>query len=201
VDSVATWEPLVIATAAAMMPMPMRASTMASPWQMAGMGLMTSLLAPAIVLGTRTRYRWSALSWPAPAPLVAFVILHGAVTLGMDSLPAGAAISLLVHCVLLLGAFAFWLPVLGGPHRLDPGGRAVYLFLGAPSLDLAGVFLVARGDSIGGLAMIVAMFPIGLAAVWLAWRWIRDEELAARRTESGGDRQFGPLPGWVSHRQ
>lgn len=157
---------------------------MASPWHMAEMGVITSLLAPAIILEGRRRWSWSLLSLPAPVALVGFVLLHGAITLGMDSMAAGRVSSLLLHAALLVGAIVFWLPVLAGPHRLDRAGRAVYLFLGAPALDLAGVVVVARGDSVGGLAMIVAMFPIGLAAVWAAWSWINGEEADVRRREA-----------------
>jgi cytochrome c oxidase assembly factor CtaG len=45
-----------------------------------------------------------------------------------------------------------------------------------PSLDLAGVVIVLRGDAAGGLAMIVGMLPVGVAAVALCWRWIIHEE-------------------------
>jgi hypothetical protein len=40
----------------------------------------------------------------------------------------------------------FWMPVLGTRRRLRDAGRAVYLFLAGPLLDLVGVWLVATGD-------------------------------------------------------
>jgi hypothetical protein len=55
----------------------------------------------------------------------------------------------------------------------------VYLFLAGPLLDLAGVWLVARGDRAGGLAMVVGMLPIGVAALVVTWRWVVGEEKAA----------------------
>jgi len=86
--------------------------------------------------------------------------------------------------VLLGCAAVFWHPVVGSTGRLDAIGRSVYLFLAAPSLDLAAVVVVAQGDSAGGLAMIVAMLPIGLAAVAYMWRWLVTEEAAARALDA-----------------
>ncbi len=143
---------------------------------MAAMGAVTSVLAPAIVLAVRPRRSLRILSLPPGVTLVGFVLLHGGVVLADEDRldPIGVAL----HLMLVVGAVAFWLPVLAGPRRLDPAGRAVYLFLAAPSLDLAAVADVARGDSAGGLAMIVAMLPIGIAAVACTWRWISDEQRA-----------------------
>lgn len=150
---------------------------------MAEMGLFTSVVAPVLVLALRRRTTWGPLSWPAYTALPMFVLLHGAITLWMHAHEPPPLIHLLLHGLLLLGGVVFWLPVLAGRHRLDPAGRTVYLFLGAPALDLAGVIVVATGDSVGGLTMIVAMLPIGLVAVALAWRWIVDDERAARRLD------------------
>jgi hypothetical protein len=162
---------------------------MAAIWPMAGMGLITSVLAPALVLATRAWPRCSGLtrplSWPAPVALIGFVLLHGAITIGLDVHPVSTAASIAAHLLLLIGAVAFWLPVLGDArNRLDAGAGTIYLFLGAPALDLAGVAVVAWGDDAGGLAMIVAMLPIGLTALALAWRWISGEETAARAADA-----------------
>lgn len=162
----------------------------AAVWPMVVMGVLTSVAAPGLVLLLR---RWQRchvlvqpLSWPAPVALVAYVLLHGVITVGLDAHPLGTAASVTAHLALLLGAIAFWLPVLG-PDHLDPAARAVYLFVGAPALDLAGVMVVARGNTAGGLAMIIAMLPVSLAAVVLAWQWISHEEAVARRAESPPD--------------
>jgi cytochrome c oxidase assembly factor CtaG len=141
------------------------------------MGAVTSVVAPAAVLLTRRRLPpWALLRMPAAVALVGFLLLHAAVVLSdHDTLdPTGFAL----HAALFAGALAFWLPVLG-PRRLDDGLRAGYLFLAAPSLDLPAVVTVARGNSAGGLAMIVAMMPIGVTAVVLAWRWMVAENYAA----------------------
>lgn len=144
---------------------------------MAAMGAMTSLAAPGLILATRHRFSWRVLSLPPLVALIGFPLLHAAVILDdHDALDLQAFV---LHCLLFAGALAFWLPVLGGTRRLDPGARAGYLFLAAPSLDLPAVVLVARGHSAGGLTMIVAMLPIGLAAVLLTWRWLAAEERAA----------------------
>jgi hypothetical protein len=47
-----------------------------------------------------------------------------------------------------------------------------------PAMDLAGVFVVLHGDAAGGLAMIVAMLPVGCAAVATTWHWLVTEQPA-----------------------
>jgi|1186.fasta_scaffold18707_3 hypothetical protein len=154
--------------------------------EMAVMGLITSVLAPATVVLTRRRMRWTLLRGPVWLVLPAFVLLHAVITLGMPmDAPLDARMELGV--LLLLGAIAFWLPVLGSPARLDPVGATVYLFLAMPLLDLAGVWTVARGDAAGGLAMIVGMLPIGVIAVVLTWRWITAEEAQVRGEERAAE--------------
>lgn len=139
---------------------------------MAAMGAVTSVLAPLTILATRRRLSWSLLRVPPALALVGFLLLHAAVVLSdRDTLDLTGVV---LHAALFAGALAFWLPVLGA-KRLDDGLRAGYLFLAAPSLDLPAVVTVARGDSAGGLAMIVAMMPIGMTAVVLAWHWMAAE--------------------------
>jgi hypothetical protein len=150
---------------------------------MAGMGAITSVLAPGLLLATRGRPLWRRLSLPAAVVLPVFVLLHGTITVGMCMLSTGMVTDAVLHLLLLAGAVAFWLPVLGEASTLGPAGRSVYLFLAAPTLDLAGVLVVATGNTAGGLAMIVAMLPIGIAAVLICWRWIVAEELAVRAAE------------------
>jgi hypothetical protein len=48
------------------------------------------------------------------------------------------------------------------------------------------VWLVAVGDSPGGLSMIVGMLPMGVAAVALTWSWISREERRAVLAEAVG---------------
>jgi hypothetical protein len=143
---------------------------------MAAMGAVTSVMAPATILATRHRTSWRPLRLPPAGAAVGFVILHAAVVL--SDYDAFDVRGVVLHGALFAGAIAFWLPVLGEPPALEPGMRAGYLFLTAPALDLPAVILIARGDN-SGLAMIVAMLPIGIAAVALAWRWMAAEERAA----------------------
>lgn len=159
---------------------------------MAGMGLITAVLAPSLLLLTRHHRVWRPLSYPASIALPFFVLLHGTITIGSDLVMPDTAERIGLAVLLLTGAIVFWLPVLGTARRLDDFGRCVYLYLGAPSLDLAGVIIVARGDSGGGLAMIVAMLPIGLAAVILTWRALHTEETAEQaRTVTEGSLRNG----------
>jgi hypothetical protein len=138
---------------------------------MAAAGLLVSVAAPGIVLLLR-RVGLEGPRLPGVVALPGFVVLHGAVTLsgGMTAALGGAA-----ELLLLLGALLFWTPVLGS-RRMSEGARIVYLFAAMPALDLAGVWLVARGDGPGGIAMVVGMLPMGLIALVLGWRWMTDEE-------------------------
>jgi hypothetical protein len=96
---------------------------------------------------------------------------------------------------LLVAAVLFWLPVAAGTrHRLDDLGRCLYLFLATPLLDLPAVAVVAAGRSAQGLAVIVGMLPLGVAAAavtWsVTWSWVNREERQARGTAlpmPGGD--------------
>ncbi|GAA2864020.1 hypothetical protein GCM10010472_21610 [Pseudonocardia halophobica] len=142
---------------------------------MAAAGLLVSVLAPLLLLLLRA-LRVEPPALPAPVVAPAFVLLHAAASL----VPALAGIA---PVLLLAGGVLFWTPVLGRP-RLSPAGRIVYLFATMPALDLPGVWLVARGDGPGGIAMVLGMLPIGLAALGLAWRWMTDEERRASTDES-----------------
>lgn len=157
---------------------------------MAVMGGLTSVVAPALVLGTGRflpSWNWDRLALPAALVLPVFLVLHAGGTILLARVPLGAPVELVLHVVLLLGAVLFWLPVIGSRHRLSDPARTAYLFLAAPSLDLGAVWVIAEGDSAGGLSMIVAMLPIGLAAVVSTWRWIvREERLAAAGEREGG---------------
>lgn len=174
---------------------------------MAATGLITSALAPALLLLSRGHALWQRISLPAPAAAVGFVLLHSAITIAM-SVRVPLVFMAVARPALLVGALLFWLPVLGPPGvRLDGPGTSAYLFLAGPTLDFAAVYLIARGDAPGGLAMIVAMLPIGLAAVYLTWRWIAAEErdIRAGRADTRqpsviADRGGTVIPGGSSQR-
>lgn len=147
------------------------------------MGLLVSVAAPAAIVATRRWYDWRLLSAPAWVALPVFIAVHGATMLTMEQVESRPVLSYPVHTVLFFGAVLFWLPVLGRIRRLSDAGRCVYLFVGAPALDMAGVVMVARGDAVGGLSMIVGMLPIGVIAVWLTWRWVVEDERSVRASE------------------
>jgi hypothetical protein len=151
------------------------------------MGLLTSVLAPLLVLAGRRRVPAPpvrARPWRALGILGGFAVVHAGTVLAMDE-ATELSTQLAVHVALLAGAVAFWLPVLGrGTTRLPDAGRAVYLFLACPLLDTAALALVVRGEETAGIAMIVAMLPIGLAAIVVTWRWIAAEERAARDADA-----------------
>jgi cytochrome c oxidase assembly factor CtaG len=163
------------------------------------MGLLTSVVAPLLVLAGRRRPHHAPTApraGRAVAVLLSFTVLHAGVVLLTAAPTTGSTTHVLAHAVLVAGAVVFWLPVLGrGTTRLPAAGRTVYLFLACPLLDLAALALVVRGDEAAGVAMVVAMLPVALAAVVLTWRWIAGEERAARVTDelvgarSGGGRR------------
>jgi hypothetical protein len=138
---------------------------------MVAMGLLVGALSPALAMAVaRLAPRLDRHAPPPVATFVAFVLLHAAVTIGGDRF------GLLATAALLVGAVTFWMPVLGVHRRLGDGGRVLYLFLAMPMLDTAGVWMVAAGDSAGGLAMIVGMLPMAGIAMAITWRWITAED-------------------------
>jgi hypothetical protein len=147
--------------------------------EMTAMGLDTSVVAPLILLATRSWRGWRRATWPAPIALPVFLALHAAVTVWMAlSSPAPAA-DLGFQAALVVASVVFWAPVLANDSRMSDAGRSVYLFLAMPAMDLAGVFVVLHGDSPGGLAMIVGMLPVGVVAVVRTWRWMVAENAQA----------------------
>ncbi|MBO8200714.1 hypothetical protein JW613_20720 [Streptomyces smyrnaeus] len=155
---------------------------------MGALGLALSVLLPALILGTRAGPAWARL-WqrlcpPAGAALGGFVVLHAAVTLGDCVLMPGTGVRIVLHAALLVGGLLFWLPVLGPARRLSEPGRCLYLFVGAPLLDIPMVAVIALGHHYGGLGMIVGMLPMGVAAAALTWRWIWAEERAHQGREA-----------------
>lgn len=145
--------------------------------EMALMGATTSVVAPLAVLLAR-RQLPPQVRLPPALSGAAFVLLHAGITMAMV-FAGGAALAPLLFLLLLLGAIAFWRPVLVTPSRLGGAGRTVYLLLAAPSLDLAALVVIASGQEVAGLAMIVAMLPIGAVALALTWRWMVEEEREA----------------------
>lgn len=158
------------------------AATMGAPHdtlEMAVMGLDVAVVAPALYFATRRWIRWDRLYvLPAAAILVAFWVVHAAITIGMAYVMPPPFLDVSFHIALIVSSVAFWLPVIG-KHRLSEAGQMAYLFIAMPALDLAGVWIVAQGDAGGGLAMIVGMLPLGVWAIWLSWRWMSREEALA----------------------
>ncbi|MHC3474870.1 hypothetical protein ACYF6T_40140 [Streptomyces sp. 7R007] len=145
-------------------------------------GLLVSVAVPAVLLATRERGVWGQVSLPWVVALPLFAVLHAGVTLAGPLVASRLYLRLVLEAVLLCGAAVFWLPVVGTRHRLSDPARSVYLYLAMPVLDLPVVVMIARGHVVGGLAMIVTMLPIGLAALAITWRWINAEE---RLTKAG----------------
>ncbi|MFR0357341.1 hypothetical protein [Streptomyces sediminimaris] len=146
---------------------------------MALSGLLVAAGVPSLIHFTRGWAGWRSVSLPAAVALPLFVALHATVVLTEPLVPSGVA-RVAVEVVLLSGAALYWLPVLGTRHRLSDPSRSVYLYVSMPLLDLPAVVMVALGHTAGGLAMVVAMLPIGLAALGITWRWITQEERLAQ---------------------
>lgn len=145
--------------------------------EMTIMGADTSLLAPAVYLLTRRWLPWDKVTLPAVPAVSVFLLAHTGITIWMALHMPTWSVDWLYQLGLLIASLIFWLPVLG-PRRLGPGGRMIYLFAAMPAMDMSGVFVVLHGDAAGGLAMIVAMLPVGVAAVASTWYWVATEEAA-----------------------
>ena len=156
------------------------------PLHMAMMGLLVSVVAPALlVLLSRVLPQLDRATVPAAVALPGFITLHAAVTVYTGRGMVPPLLDTATHLALLAGAMLFWAPILGIRRRLPDAGRMLYLYVALPLLDLAGVWLVAVGDSPGGLSMIVGMLPMGAAAVVITWNWISREEHRAVLAEGG----------------
>ncbi|MEU8032812.1 hypothetical protein AB0C13_29965 [Streptomyces sp. NPDC049099] len=159
---------------------------------MAASALLAAAVVPGVVHVLRRSPLWERISVPAPVALPLLVLVHAWAVLGAFAglrAPGGA---LVTEPVLLAAAVLFWLPVAARTrHRLDDPGRCLYLFLATPLLDLPAVGVVATGHSAAGLAMIVGMLPLGVAAAALTWSWVNREEREAQSPAlpaHGGDR-------------
>lgn len=156
------------------------------------MGLLTSVVAPALVLlallapGGRRPGPVARDAVPARRAVIVlggFAVLHAAVMLATAQADLPAPVHVALHGVLLAGAVVFWLPVLG-PTRLPGFGRALYLFVASPCLDASALAVIVAGHQTEGLAMIVAMLPVAAAAVVETWRALLAEERGTPATGS-----------------
>ncbi|MER6683787.1 hypothetical protein [Streptomyces olivaceoviridis] len=154
--------------------------------------VLVAAVVPAAVCCLRRSPLWERIGVPAGVALPLLVLTHAWAVLGdiVDLAPPGGA--LVAEPVLLASAVLFRLPAVARTrHRLDDPGRCLYLFLAAPLLDLPAVGMVAAGHTAAGLAMIVGMLPVGIAAAAVTWSWVNREEREALADEAahlgGGD--------------
>ncbi len=140
----------------------------------AATGLLTSVIAPVLLLISRTS-RWDRIAIPGGLAFPVFLVLHGLIAYLLTLRPT-VPVWLALHVVLLAGALLFWLPIFGHTRRLSDPLRVLYLFLSMPPLDLTGVLVIVLGDHAGGLAMIVAMLPAALITLVVTWRWVANED-------------------------
>lgn len=172
--------------------------------RLGAMGLLISFVVPMIMLGSRRRVGWDRAAVPAAVAAPVLVGTHALYTALVIVQPP-ALITLAVDVALLGAAVLFWLPVIGMRRRCTGPGLFVYLFLTLPFLDVAAVYLVSRGHVGGGLAMLVGMLPLALAAIGVVLRWLlneerqaqRDEEFADLRPAPATDRQGAPARDWA----
>ena len=143
-------------------------------------GLTLVAVVPGVMWPARRAPLWERVSLPPGVALPALVVLHAWSVLADLLHPMSAAVTAVSELVLLTAAVTFWVPVVARTrHRLSDPGRCLYLFLAAPLLDLPVLGLIATGRSAEGLAMMVGMLPLGIAAAALTWSWINREERQA----------------------
>ncbi|GEC05350.1 hypothetical protein SSP24_30050 [Streptomyces spinoverrucosus] len=156
---------------------------------MALSGLVPTAVVPGVMSLVGRAPLWERVSLPPGVALPLLVLLHAWVVLADLVHPLPAAVTLGSELVLLSAAVTFWVPVVAYTrHRLSDPGRCLYLFLAAPLLDLPALGVIAAGHSAEGVAMIVGMLPLGIAAAALTWSWILREERQARMeaVQAGG---------------
>jgi hypothetical protein len=145
------------------------------------MGLAMAVIAPLLALyfaGRITGIVRTLARVPALV-LAALVLDHGALMAAMSGTWSPAWLTGLLRVLLVVLAVAFWLPVVDRANGLGDAARTVYLFLSGPLLDLPALYLIASGRPAAGIAMVVTMLPIPLAAVAAMYSWMRREERAA----------------------
>ncbi|MFF0223773.1 hypothetical protein [Streptomyces sp. NPDC004629] len=141
-------------------------------------GFVLAAVVPGLVLLLRRAPLWERVSLPAGAALPLLVLTHAwAVLAGPAAALRPPGGSLVTEPVLVAAAVVFWVPVVGRTrHRLGDPGRCLYLFLAAPLLDLPALGVIAAGHPLEGLAMIVGMLPLAVAAAAVTWSWANEEE-------------------------
>ena len=146
----------------------------------AAMGLAMAVIAPLLALyfSGRVAKIVRVLARHPALVLTAFVFEHAALIAAMTGYWSPAWLTGLLRISLVVIAVAFWLPVVDR-NGLGDAARIVYLFIAGPLLDLPALYLIASGRSAAGIAMIVTMLPIPLAAVTAVYSWMRREEREA----------------------
>ncbi|MFJ8781826.1 hypothetical protein [Streptomyces sp. NPDC102476] len=163
---------------------------------MAWSGFALAAVVPGVIWCARRSPLWERVSLPPGVAMPLLVLLHAWVVLGGPVGLEPAAGPFVTEPVLLVGAVLFWVPVVARTrHRLSDAGRCLYLFLAAPLLDLPAVGVIATGHSAEGIAMIVAMLPLSIAAAVLTWSWVNQEE----RLATAADGWPLPVPGGDPH--
>lgn len=142
------------------------------------MGLAMAVIAPLLALyfSGRVAKIVRILARHPVLVLTAFVFDHAALMAAMTGVWSPAWLTGLLRISLVVIAVAFWLPVVDRVNGLGDAARTVYLFLAGPLLDLPALYLIASGRSAAGIAMIITMLPIPLAAVASMYSWMRREE-------------------------
>ncbi|WP_413811069.1 hypothetical protein [Streptomyces sp. OE57] len=156
------------------------ATQLSSVAAMALSGFALAAVVPGVMWPLRRASLWERVSLPPGVALPLLVLLHGWAMLAGLMRPMPTAVTMVSELLLLPAAVAFWAPVVVRTrHRLSDPGACLYLFLAVPLLDLPVLGVIAAGHSVEGLAMIVGMLPLGIAAAAVTWSWISREERQA----------------------
>jgi cytochrome c oxidase assembly factor CtaG len=147
--------------------------------------LITSVFAPALVLAFRS-------AAPRVRPLAAWALFVGAlwalnVPRVLDWIAMRPAAYVAAGIVVLAVSVVFWSPVLGRRRSLRGLAAGAYLIAAGMATDLIAAWYMAMGETAAGVAMVVGMLPLGVAAVVLMWRGLVDEERRAVSWEGYAD--------------
>jgi cytochrome c oxidase assembly factor CtaG len=143
--------------------------------------VLTSLLAPALVFVLRGRV-------PRIGALLAWGLFIAAlwalnVPRVLDWIMMRTVAHIVADLVVLAVSMLFWAPLLARRRPMRGLAAGAYLITAAMATDLIGAWYMAMGETVAGVAMVVGMLPLGVAAIVFTWSGLVQEERRPARWE------------------